>query len=276
MVSISIIIAVCVTLCVSLILPLILYLIYGVKNRGKGVWTAWLLGAAGFFIFQNLIRLPLLNLFSASQDFLPFVSRHYILYCLLLAFTAGLFEVAGRYAAALFMRRNLTFERGFAAGLGHGGIEAMLLVGMTYVNNLILILLINTGGFDALVEQSAALGADTSSLIAARDTFIGMGPLIVYLAGYERILTMIFHVFLSLLVCFALQRGKVLRGLLLCVLFHMAADFVAPLINGMAAPYLGSILSPSAATVLIYLFLTAVAAASVMGILYIRKRWRSP
>lgn len=275
MVSTSVIIAACVTLCVSLFLPVILYLIYGLKNKGKGVWTAWLLGAAGFFVFQILIRLPLLNLLSANQTFLTFAAKHYILYCLLLAFTAGLFEAAGRYAAAWTMRKSLSFERGFAAGLGHGGIEAMLLVGMTYVNNLVLILTINTGNFDALVEQSAALGTDTVSLLAARNALISAGPATFYLAGYERILTMTFHVFLSLLICHAVRCRRTLPGILFCLLLHTAADFAVPLINGMATPYLGSILSASTATILSYLFLTAVAAASAMGILYIRKRWKS-
>lgn len=274
MVSTSVIAAVCVTLCVTLLLPLIFYAVYGLKNKGKGVWTAWLLGAAGFFVFQIILRLPLLNLLSMGQGYRSFAADHYILYCFLLAFSAGLFESAGRYMAARFLKKELTFQKGFAAGLGHGGIESILLIGMTYVNNLLYILMINSGGFDAILQQTAELGVDTSSLLTVRDALTGSGPLIFYLAGYERILTMIFHVFLSLLVCYYMRNGKSLCGIVICLLFHTAADFVTPLINGLATDYLGNRVSVATAYTLSYLFLTAVAAASIAGIFSLRKRWR--
>ncbi len=274
MVKISVVAAVCVTLFVSLFLPLIACICYGIRNKGKGVWKAWLLGAAGFFVFQVILRIPLLNLLSGSQAFLSFASGHYVLYCLILAFTAGLFEVAGRYAAARLMGAGLSLEKGVAAGMGHGGIEAVLIVGMTYVNNLVYILMINTGSFDGFVEQTARLGVDVSSLLAVKETFLTSGPAVFYLAGYERILTMIFHVGLSLLVCYYVKRKKDITGILLCLLLHTAVDFVAPLINGMAGGYLGTSLQTGTAYVLIYGFLTLAAAVSAAGIFYIGKRWR--
>ncbi len=274
MVGTSAIIAVCVTLFLTLLLPLILYVAYGVKNKGQGVWTAWLLGAAGFFLFQIIIRIPVLNALSLNQSFQAFAAGHYVLYCLGLAFTAGLFEVAGRYMAARIMAKQLTFRKGFAAGMGHGGIEAILLVGMTYVNNLLYILMINSGTFDRLIQQTQQLGVDTGALYAARNALISTEPALFYLAGYERILTMVFHVAMSLLVCYFVWRKKDVQGILICLLLHTMVDFVAPIINGMASGYLGSLLSSTAAYVLIYVFLTVVAALSVLGILRIRKAWK--
>lgn len=274
MVSTSVITAVCVTLFISLLLPPAFYIVYGIKQKGKGVWTAWLLGAAGFFVFQIMIRIPLLNLLSQNESFQAFAANHYILYCLVLAFTAGLFETGGRYAVAKILKKKLNFERGFAAGLGHGGIEAMLLIGMTYVNNLSYIILINTGAFEGVVRQAAELGTDTAPLLALRDTFLSSGPLMFYLAGYERILTMIFHIFLSLLVCYFVRNGKDLRGILICLLLHTAADFTAPVLSGLASPVLGNRISASMSYLMVYAFLTAVAAGSAAGILSMRKRWK--
>lgn len=273
MVSTSTILAVCVTLFLTLLLPLILYVAYGIRNKGQGVWLPWLLGAAGFFLFQIVIRIPLLNALSMNQGFQSFAAGHYILYCLALAFTAGLFEAAGRYMAARLMAGQLTFRKGFAAGMGHGGIESIMLIGMTYVNNLLYILIINGGSFDRLVQQTAQLGVDSSALYVAKEALLNTEPVLFYLAGYERILTMIFHVAMSLLVCYSVWNRKAIQGILLCVALHTMVDFVAPLINGMAAGYLGNILSPTAAYVLIYVFLTGVAILSVLGILHIRKVW---
>ena len=107
MVSTSAIVAVCVTLFISLLLPIIVYIVYGVRNKGRGVWTAWLLGAAGFFVLQIIIRLPIISLVSLIPGYLGFIENHYVIYCLILAFTAGLFEVVGRYAVAKILQKKL-------------------------------------------------------------------------------------------------------------------------------------------------------------------------
>lgn len=274
MVGVSTIITVCITLFVSFILPLILYIVYAVKNKGKGIWSAWILGAAGFFVLQIVIRIPILNLLSQNPGFISFAAEHYVLYCLILAFTAALFEVVGRYVAAKIMSRNLTYERSIAAGLGHGGIEAMLIVGMTYINNLIYIIMINTGTFDGVVEQTAALGLDTSSLVTIKETLISSGAGIYLLAGYERILTMIAHVALSLLVCYFVGKKKDMMGILVCLICHCLMDFTAPLFNGMATEQLGNVLSTQAAYAIIYIFLTFIAVAAIWVIRYLKRNWK--
>lgn len=266
MVGSSTIIAVCITLFLTLFLPLIIYIIYGAKNKGKGVWSAWLLGAAGFFVFQLIIRIPIINVLSLNEGFASFATEHYVMYCLILAFTAALFEVAGRYIVAKLMKNNLTYERGIAAGLGHGGIEAMMLIGMTYINNLVYIAMINSGSFDAIVEQTAALGVDVSSLVAVKEALLDTNATVFLLAGYERILTMILHVALSLLVCYFVRQGKDLKGIGICLLCHTLVDFTSPIVNGLATDYLGNVISQTGAYVIIYIFLTAVAAASIVGI----------
>lgn len=273
MVSTATIIAVCVTLFVSLILPIIVYIVYGVTHRGKGVWTAWLLGAAGFFVMQVIIRLPVLSVLSLLSGYQKLIQEHYVLYCLILAVTAGLFEVAGRYAAAKIMSKKLNFHRGVAAGLGHGGIEAMVIVGLTYINNIIYILMINSGSFDSMMEQTAALGVDTGSLAAVRETLIGTSAAVFYLAGYERILTMIFHTALSLLVCYFVWKKKDVLGIVICLVLHGTVDFVTAMLSSLSTAYLGSAGSLNVSYIITYVFLTVVAVLSIVGIRVIRKKW---
>lgn len=272
MVSLGTIISMLVTLCVSVALPVGVLIWYGVRNKGKGVWTAWLLGAAGFFVMQVIIRMPILNILSLSEGFRQFAENNYVIYCLLLAFTAGLFEVVARYAVAKIMSKNLTFERSIAAGLGHGGIESIFIIGTTYINNIIYVILINTGAFDTLVANAAAKGADISALEGVKDALINTGGGMFLLAGYERILTMIAHVAMTLLVCYFVSRKKSVIGVLICLALHTAMDFVAPLINGMASDYLGNIISKDAAYVIIYAILTAVAAGAVALIFVLKKK----
>lgn len=273
MVSTATILAVCVTLFVSLVLPIIVYIVYGVTHKGKGVWTAWLLGAAGFFVMQIIIRTPILSILSMLSGFQSFVKEHYVLYCLILALTAGAFEVAGRYGVAKIMSKKLNFHRGVAAGLGHGGIEAMVIVGLTYINNIAYILMINSGSFDTVIEQTAALGVDTSSLIAVKESLIGSGAAIFYLAGYERVLTMIFHTALSLLVCYFVWKKKDGLGIVICLALHTVVDFVSAVVGGLSTEYLGSVVSLNVSYVIIYVFLTIAAILSILGIRVVRKNW---
>lgn len=265
--------AVCVTLCICLILPLIIYIVYGVKKKGKGVWSAWLLGAAGFFVMQIIIRVPVLNILSLNEGFLSFAQNHYGWYCFFLAFTAALFELIGRYAVAKIMSKNLTYERGVAAGLGHGGIEAMVLIGMTYISNLLYIMMINTGTFDTMVEQTAALGVDTSSLVAVKESLLSTSSAMFLLAGYERILTIIFHTAMSLVVCYFVSRKKDLFGIGICLVCHCLMDFTAVFVNGMTTEYLGNVISTSTAYVIIYIFMTVAAIAAILGIRKIKNEW---
>lgn len=273
MVGVSTIIAVCVTLFISLVLPIVVYIMYGVKNKGKGVWTAWLLGAAGFFVFQMIIRVPILNLLSLNAGFVAFSQEQYILYCFILALTAALFEAIGRYIVAKIMSKGLTFKRSMAAGMGHGGIEAILLIGMTYINNLVYISMINTGSFDTVVTQTAELGADTAGLVAVKEALMNTGAIAFYLAGYERILTMISHTALSLIVCYFVWKKKDLLGIGICVAVHFLMDFISPVVNGMATGYLGNRLSVGAAYSIIYIFLTDVAVVSIIVIKKLKRNW---
>lgn len=273
MVSAATIVTVLITLFVTLVVPVIVYLIYGLKNKGKGVWTAWLLGAAGFFVFQIIIRTPIISIFSILPGFMDFVAEHYILYCLILAFTAALFEVAGRYIVAKILNKKLDYTRSFAAGLGHGSIEAIFIVGMTYVNNLIYIVMINTGSFDGIVEQTAAMGVDTTQLTVLKDSLVNTHSAVFLLAGYERVLTVLLHIALSMVVCYFVSRKKDFVGIGICILCHFAVDFIAPIVNGMATAYLGNVISTTTAYVIVYAFLTIVAAASVLTIKQLKRKW---
>lgn len=274
MISTSTLITVIITFIISAILPLMLWIAYGIKNKGKGVWTAWLLGAAGFFIMQVIIRIPILNMISLTAGFQAFVENQYVLYCFVAAFTAALFELIGRYVVAKIMAKNLTYERSFAAGLGHGGIEAMIIIGMTYLNNLLYIGMINSGTFDVIVEQTVALGVDTTSLVAVKDALINTNSAVFLLAGYERILTMIFHLAMSLIVCYFVSKKQDLKGILICLVCHWIIDFIAPLVNGMATGYMGNVISQTTAYIIVYVFLTIVAVVSVVAIANIRKKWK--
>ena len=271
MVSTTTVLCICITLLITLLGPVAALIIYALRNRKQGIVSAWFLGAAGFFVTQMIVRSSILGILSMQSWFMPFVENNYVIYAVILAFTAGLFEFAGRFAVAKIMEKNLTYKRGFAAGLGHGGIEAMLIVGMTYVSNLLYVVMINTGTFDLIVEQTAALGADTTALYQVQDALLNTAPVTFLLGGYERILTILCHVALTLIVIYYVKKQNAFKGALVCVALHTMLDGVSGLLMGLSTPYMGSVITQNTMYVIVYIFLTACAAGSVYVIVKIKK-----
>lgn len=264
MIPSSTFIACFITLFLSLVLPILVLIVMGIKNKGKGIWSAWFLGAAGFFISQIVIRLPLLNILSGMASFQSFAREHYFLYALMLAFTAGLFELAGRFAAAKFLGKNRTFRRSLAAGLGHGGIESIILVGLTYINNLVYLFLIQSGAFDAMIAQTEAMGVDSAQLVAIRDTLLQVSAPLFLAAGVERVLTMVSHAAMSVIVCYGVAVKHPLPWMLLCLGMHTLLD------TTVAAT---GFFSQNIAYGIIYTCMTVMALVSIWILHKLSQRW---
>ncbi len=264
MIPSSTFIACFITLFLTLILPLLVLIIMGIKNKGKGIWSAWFLGAAGFFVSQVVIRIPLLGIVSGMASVVVFSQEHFFLYVLILAFTAGLFELAGRFAAAKCLGKKRTFRRSLAAGLGHGGIESIVLVGLTYINNLVYLFLIQSGAFDAIIAQTEAMGADPAQLIAVRDTLLQVSAPLFLAAGVERVLTMVSHAAMSVMVCYGVAAKRPLPWMLLCLGMHTLLD------TTIAAT---GFFSQTIAYGIIYTCMTVMAVISIWILRKLSRRW---
>lgn len=258
-----------ITLFVTLLLPIIAISVLSFQNKGEKMVSAWALGAAGFVVTQLIIRLPILTALQNQPWFMGFSENHSFLFAFALAFTAGLFELVGRFAVAKLMQKNLSYKRSLSAGLGHGGIEAMILVGMTYLNNILYIFMINNGTFDAVVNEAAQTGVDVSALMQLKDQLISTSPALFLLGGFERILAMIAHLAMSMIVCYGVYSGKPGKCALICLGIHTLIDLTAGI-----SLLIGKGLSQTAAYVIIYAILTATALLSIFVIRNIHRRWQ--
>ena len=267
MVSTLTIVCCCIALVFSVLLPPVLVLLFARKHKGQRIIAAWILGAAGFFVTQILIRVPILYWLQGQSWFLTFSLNHLFLYAFVLAFTAGLFELAGRFGVAKLMK-NVSFNRSLAAGLGHGGIEAMVIAGSAYINNIAYSVMINAGIFDTVLAEAAAMGVDVSQLYLIRDTLLTASPALYLLGGYERILAMTCHAAMTMIVCYSMHRGKALRGALICLGIHTLLDLTAGI-----SLLSGTVLSQTTAYVIIYTILTAAAVISLGIVFRIRSNW---
>jgi uncharacterized membrane protein YhfC len=123
-------------------------------------------------------------------------------YCIFLGGTAALFEEGGRYLVMLiFLKNEHTDIDGIAFGIGHGGIEAILFVGINAVIMFVNIWMGNLANQDTLVISN------------------------LFLAGGERIFTMFFHIAWSLMLMKAIQNRKPML-LMLAFITHALLDTV--------------------------------------------------
>lgn len=152
-----------------------------------------------------------------------FANEYTILTVIIIAASAGLFETIGRYVGLRYLLKGkLNRMNGIAYGIGHGGIEAILLVGISYAVNIVYSILINTGNIN---------GVFYSQLIST-------SPGLFLASGIERVFAILFHIAAALLVTYGIMNHK--NGyILLCFLFHSIFDAVAVLLQVNNVPIWG-------------------------------------
>lgn len=148
---------------------------------------------------------------------------------------AALFEEFGRlFAMKLCMKRTLSKENALMYGVGHGGLEAMAIVGVAYISNLYISSLINSG---ALSAQLSALSADAAAqFIASISALWETEPAAFFLAGVERISAVALQICLSYLVYRAARYGEK-RFFALAFVLHCAVDALSAILVGFIGVY---------------------------------------
>jgi uncharacterized membrane protein YhfC len=184
-----------------------------VVRRG-GHWDTIGIGAAAF-VGSQVVHLPLnwlvLPLFPQPiGDHVPFV-----LY-VAVGVTAGLCEEAARYVAFRFAEPDARWKDAIAMGVGHGGVEALILGALALFSLLQLVALSDPAAIAALPEASRI------NVQAQIDAFHATPPLYALLGVIERVSAMTFHVGASVLVWRAVRGSLALVGL--AMVWHATAD----------------------------------------------------
>ena len=190
-------------------------------RRGhRRLWRAFGLGALAFFLSQVVIRLPLLSFVVPG---LPEPARGFLTHPASLGLSAGLFEETARLVLMVLLLKGFhRFVDGVAFGLGHGGLEAVLLVGMTQVGNLTLALLVNSGGWD---QVAATMPPEAAEMLHSQ--LVETSPWMFLLAGAERVFAVALHVGCSLIILWGVHRGRRLPAWAAAVVLHAATNYVA-------------------------------------------------
>ncbi len=202
-------------------LPITLFIICKVKTKARV--SSVLIGMATFILFALVLEQILhVVVLTATGDL---ISGNIWLYALYGGLAAGLFEETGRYLAMRFvMKKHLDKQNAVMYGIGHGGIEAILLIGLTEISNIALSLAINSGQATVLFT-----GMDEAALQSISPLWT-LSSYQFYMAGIERITAIFLHISLSYLVYRSVKERKLLFYLV-AIALHFLVDAAVVVFN---------------------------------------------
>jgi len=158
------------------------------------------------------------------------------LYALYGGLMAGLFEETGRFIAfkTVLKKKQDKDVNALMYGAGHGGIEAIAILGVASINNLIYSALINSGAVSVL---TGSLSGDTLKQVEQAIQVLISTPSGQFLmGGIERISAVILHLALSVLVWFAAKKAGKVRLYPAAVLIHFIVDAATVIASRSGAP----------------------------------------
>ena len=228
--------ALCIGAAIAFIVPLAIALIWKFKKKER--FTTILVGAATFVLFALILEKPLQNLLLfptqmglPDHAFSSFVNARPVLLALMAGLFPGIFEETGRLVAFKTLLRNRkNRETSVSHGIGHGGIEVMLLLGLTYVTYIMYASMINSGAFGTVIDQVRALAPDqVGTLTALAEQIAKITVADIGLGYLERIFAFLFHIGASILVFYACRDKGRFWLYPLAVILHTVMDFIASL-----------------------------------------------
>ena len=141
----------------SMGVPIALFIAGRVKLKAR--ISSFFIGAGTYLLFAMLLEQQL-HVLVIQFCGLNAQSRPW-LYYVYAALAAAVFEETGRLIAMKFwMKKWLDFPNALMYGIGHGGVEAILIGGLSGISNLVSMLMINSG---AMQNTLAALPAESAN-----------------------------------------------------------------------------------------------------------------
>ena len=235
---------------------------WAVKKHNAKLSTI-LIGAATFIVFALVLE-SLVHKLVLAGDRGAAIQGNVLYYALYGGLMAGLFEETGRFLSMKYLLKKEPTETkpGVSYGLGHGGVEMLILFGFSMISVLTMAVMVNAGQTDVLLAKTpeASQAALTAQFEQLKTTSAG-----TYLYGlWERLSAITLHLGLSILVWAAVRKGgKWLWLFPAAILLHALVDALAV------------ILSKSASILVIELIVMALAIA-VAGLAWLIARKAFP
>lgn len=208
----------------TIIMPLVFAVI--LRRRFRVSWFLFGVGSLTF-IGSQVVHLPLNNLLT-KMGVLPSSTPQgwsILSMAIILGLTAGICEELARTLGYYLLKSSRKFADGVMLGLGHGGVEAMILIGILTAGTI--------GQLFALRGTDlSTLGVSSEQLtyLTGQMELLNRSALNAFLPLVERLIAMTLHVVMSMMVLYAFQTRKS-RWVVAAILYHAIVDAVAVVLS---------------------------------------------
>ncbi|MCR5740405.1 MAG: YhfC family intramembrane metalloprotease [Lachnospiraceae bacterium] len=211
--------------------PVLIAILWTVKKKEK--FTSVLTGAVTFLLFALIFEKPIQNVLIfptamglPNHGIAQFINARPVLWAFLVGFFPGLFEETGRFVAFKTVLKNRkNRETSISYGIGHGGFEVMLILGLTYINYITYGIMINSGAYAETIKQIAQVMPDqVDAYLAIPDQLAAFTAGSFAINLYERIFAVLFHIGASILVFYACRDRKKIWLYPLAIILHTLMD----------------------------------------------------
>ena len=196
MLSVNAILGIAVPVCLALFLV----------KRFHAKASTILIGAGTFIVFALVLE-AILHQVVLKGPHGAAIMGNTLWYALYGGLAAGLFEETGRFLSMKFLMKKEPSKAlpGVAYGIGHGGMEMIMVFGVTMISNLVISALINSGQSDILLAKATE---ETASQIQDQLDQLQTSGAGTYLFGlWERFSALLLHLGFSLMVWAAVRKG---------------------------------------------------------------------
>jgi len=207
---------------ICVVLPIFIFLFWRKKYNLKAV--PMLLGIAMWILFAYILQ-SLLHGIALEQNedgTIKLLAENPWLFAVYAILAAGIFEETGRFAAfKLIRKRHNDLGTGLSYGIGHGGVEAIFLTGLSMIGFFTTCLMINSGNTEAFVDDENFL----SAIVLMQET-----PSVTFLlGGIERLISITVHISLSMVVLCSVVKQDMLWLYPAAIALHAAVKTVPAL-----------------------------------------------
>lgn len=230
MVSSTSILSMGISAVICLLFPIVIFLYF--RRKEKLNLKPFFIGMIIFFVFTQILE-KLLHMAVIGNNLIP----NPIMFSIYGALTAGIFEETGRFIAfKMILKNKYEWKDGLAYGIGHGGIEAILIGAIANIQYIIYSGLINSGSFDTILSSKVP-ASQIGQLNQLKELLIQSNSYAILVGIAERIFAFGIQVALTMVVLYAVRYRKNIY-LFIAILLHALMDIPASLYQTKIIPNL--------------------------------------
>lgn len=230
---------------VSVLVPVVAFIFFRKKNPDAKK-TAVLVGALTFIIsalvLEKLLHTAVFKAFGTA------LNANIWLYALYGGLAAAVFEETGRLLAMKYaMKGSLNKQNSVMYGIGHGGIESVIIAGLSHLALIFVAVYLN----NAPAEKISVLMAKSPALFQQMQAIAAIPAFTLCLSGIERIAAFALQISLSYLVYRAVAEKKA-KLFLAALGLHFFVDASAVIMAKYAPSYITELYLLSAVSTVSY------------------------